>query len=188
MEIGFIVLLITLVFALIVLVPLLLRVRIYLNAVENIGTLSVRLFGFIKVQEFRFKITRAGIALLSSGEDDEEMDEENMMFLNKLAIEILKLVNIKELSVYGSLGLADDAFATALAGGSFLALVNAGLGYLITKKGRFSSSVSVASDFENSVVTFALEFVLTMNLISILACVVRAKEKIMEVRGRHERA
>ena len=166
--------------------PLFLRARVYLNVQKNIGALSVKLLGIFTIQKFRFKLTRMGVVMLSSDSEGEDT-EDDMTFLNKLAIEMLKLVKINELSVFSSLGVKGDALATALVGGSFLAFVNAMLAVLITQKGEFKSFVSISSNFQESVFTIGIHLSVFTNLMSILAATILAKQKTTEVMKKHER-
>ena len=71
----------------------------------------------IKIEHQRFRISKGKILALANDQDDEqEVDQEKLVFTKMLLSEIKDKTRLKELFVVYNLGL-DDAFLTSMAAG-----------------------------------------------------------------------
>lgn len=191
MEWYFVFLIVLLAVLFILFLPLCFQLRIYLNALQNLGAISISLFGIFTLASFQIQLKKDAVKILKHKKKNNEKEmkyfDASSIFISLLMKNLFHSIKIKELSLFFSIGQKNDAFHTAYFSGLWQAIIHSCLQILKTVKGNFESNVGTESDNDENKLKFAGYLNLLIFPIQILYCLILSLKQFLKIRSRYER-
>ena len=158
--------------------PLCFNARTYINLRENLGAVSLNLFG-LPILCFQFKLNKTAITIIKRKGKDKDIPlsiiDKDVIFAEYFIKSIFSFVYIRQVSLFFMIGKDNDAFLPAMAGGFFNSFVSALLAFLYTKKSLFPAFVGLETASNKNELKFAAEIRVIFSLMIILIGYIRAK-------------
>lgn len=161
------------------LLPLVIKSTIYLNAKENLGVVMVSLWG-IPVVCFQVKLQKAAITIIKRRGEEKEVPlkvlDPNVIFAEYFAKAIFRFIVITNLSAFMTVAKRNDAFVPSLAGGAFLNAMYMFFAFLYTKKGEVPAFLGVDTASDKDELSLLVHGGIIITPLVIIAGALRAKK------------
>ena len=179
MQWYYILLIIVLILLFISLLPLFVQLRFYINALENLGAVTL-LIMFIPVSTMQFSLTKKSIKIMKK-KKESEIDYKSIkaLFLMHFFLAVFNRIKIVEIYLRTYLGLKNSAMTTAMINGVMITLVHVLNISLFNKKGAFISNYVCDKSFQENQCQFSgylYFFILPINIL--FACFYAIKKVI----------
>ena len=175
---------------LIMILPIWIQLRMYINVEYNIGAIAISVFG-IKVICFQAELSELGIKIMRSKKDDKEIKfsvvDESVIFIKNMLHKTLRMISINRLEMYYDVGKQNDAFKTSMRAGSVIVLSNIILSWLYTKRGIFPASINTEEDVKEDKLTMSAYTSIVVMPLTIVYAYILAKLKTKKVVKIYER-
>ena len=175
---------------LIMILPIWIQLRMYINIECNIGVFGVSIFG-INVMCFQAELSELGIKIMRTKKDDKEIKlsvvDENVIFIKNMLHKTLRMISINKLQMYYDVGKENDTFNTSMRGGSVVVLSNIILSWLYTKRGIFPAEIYTDEDIKEDKLTMAGYMSIVVMPLVIVYAYILAKIKTKKVVKIYER-
>ncbi|MCL2540581.1 MAG: hypothetical protein FWE53_04115 [Firmicutes bacterium] len=182
MDLWLIILSFVLALLLIVLVtPIFVRIKAFVNVLGNIGIVSLRLYG-LRLFEVRLKFCKAGLVLIKPDGTERLIKMTGNTGMLKLVSELFKQIRISKAVVFSTAGIRNSAHDTALLCGYLISVINTALAVLMNSKTTHAVS-KTEPVFNKDELTFAFDVKLSTNILRLLAAVLTAKVKSQKGAG-----
>ncbi len=160
--------------------PIFVQLRVYFNAVKNLGVVAVSVFG-IKLICVQIEFNKDKINVMSLKKDRQlsiDPSNQQVQFMNNVMYQLFLRIKIVKLAVFCDVGKQQDAFLPAMLKGGVEMLFYVLLSFCYTKKGVFDTVVGgkMSSQKDELVVSVYLHIV--FNIFVITLSLVRAKQKV----------
>jgi len=192
--IAFVLLLVYVLGVLVLCAPGRVRIFAYLEAPVGEVVLQIQSFqGLIKL-EYRFRLhfsrePRWSLLWYKENGDVKVLFRLAELFVRKekkndgakwMFYEIVKYADWKKIKIDGSVGVKDDAFASALLSGALGEIIRAGLLYLLRNREQDVTSVCIAPDFKRDRLRINLECIAAFVPIQIITTILIWKTTVKE--------
>lgn len=169
---------------LIIFFPLFLQLRFYVNLLENLGAVSISLFGIVPLFAFRFNIQKDALRIISKKQKEKDLKffAPNAYFVMKFLKLVLQKLLIFEITLFAGCGKKQDAMTLAMLSGVLISAVHILFAILSTQK-NFEASFVCDKNFENDELKFSGFVSIFILPFTILICLMKAL-KISQKRER----
>lgn len=172
------------------LVPFWIQMRLYINIEQNIGAVSISVFG-IKLVCFQVELSELGIKIIRSKKEDKEIKfsviDESAIFLEQMIHKSLRMISIIKMEMYYDVGKENDAFHSSMRGGVILGLSNMALSWLYTKRGIFPAYIGVDESTAEDKLTISMYISVVVMPLVIIYAYILSKTKTKKVVKLYER-
>ena len=170
-------LIVILIFALIMLLPIFVQIRLYINALNNIGVIAISVFG-IKIICLQLEISGGKINIIGKKKDRQiDPNSVDVKFVNKFVYYLVLKIKITNLAIFFDVSKQSDAFLPCVLRGLTQSLIGMVLGILYTKKGVFNTSVGGDVKWDRDKVVLSMYVGMVFNLAMIITALIQAKIK-----------
>lgn len=170
-------LIVILIFALITLLPIFVQIRLYINALNNIGVIAISVFG-IKIICHQLEISGGKINIIGKKKDRQiDPNSVDVKFVNKFVYYLVLKIKITNLAIFFDVSKQSDAFLPCVLRGLTQSLIGMVLGILYTKKGVFNTSVGGDVKWDRDKVVLSMYVGMVFNLAMIITALIQAKIK-----------
>ncbi len=184
MEWYFVVLIVLSVIVFVLIFPLFIQLRFYVNVLENLGAVSVTLLWIFPIMNFRFNLKRDVIHIVTKKQ--KEKDIQIFSVKSYLILQFFKNLFLKlkifEIYFFSYFGKKNDAMTTAMLNGYIVSLTHMLFVLIQNKKGEYISNIVCDKDFEKSELKFSFYSSIFILPISILFCFLQTLCKVNKKR------
>lgn len=171
--------------------PMFLQFRFYINALENLGTISITLLWIIPLAVFQVELRKDAINILTRRRKNNEKEikifQPNTLVFAQFSKNLFARIKMFDLSTFFFVGIKNDAMNPAIIAGIYYSTVHSFMAVLHNKKGNFVSHiVGDTSSEENGlkVSGYNLVFILP---ITVIACFLKARKSVIKMGREYER-
>ncbi|MBQ8762088.1 MAG: hypothetical protein IJZ26_02060 [Clostridia bacterium] len=188
----FVIALIVLVVLFIILVfPLFFQLRFYINALKNLGAISITLFGIIPLASFQIQLQKDAIKIIRHTRKNNEKEvkyfDAKSIFTGLLIKNLFLSVKINELSLFFSVGEKNNAFSSAYYGGVWYSVIYSLLQMLKERKGAFPSNIDTETNNDENKLKLSGYLGILIVPFQIVYCFALTIKQFIKVRRRYEK-
>ncbi len=184
MEWYFVVLIVLSLIVFVLIFPLFIQLRFYVNVLENLGAISITLLWIFPIMNFRFNLKRDAIHIITKKQ--KEKDIQLFSVKSYLMLQFFKNLFLKlkifEIYLFSYFGKKNDAMTTAMLNGYIVSLMHILFVLIHNKKGDYISNIVCDKDFEKSEFKFSFFSSIFILPTSILFCFLQTLRKVNKKR------
>lgn len=160
------------------LLPIFVQLRIYINVTKNTGVMALSVFG-IKIVCNQLEVRDAKINIIGKKKDRQiDPSSVDFKFASKFVYYFILKILITKFALFCDVYKKDDAFAPCVLRGCWQTIVGIMLAILYTKKGVFNTVVDGEIGWHKNKIVLSVYIGIIFNVVMLIVSYIQAKTKL----------